>query len=307
MNVFKMALGMFRIMTAPQGAAKAFKNGRIPAVTAFLSQWNPFRDLPTDANVVHALREVRYIERTLRYLMVPTSLPGDDYALCSTLLRSLETRQDLSWLVLRETGVQDTIQVIARRGGIRTPIPDEPFGLHERAKTLDRHWHTLERNPAKPREWEAEFSSQRQPPLIRDEDALVLSLTQVSEAETMYRQWRTDRDWKVSYLKRHPPVPTGYVRVTRNQVHSDETWRMLPTVNSPDDGTSQHDTCKLLPIYASLVSQRVPLNWVNPDVVPVRRKRTDQKNRRDEQLKREHDRRSRQWEYQKQLKANRES
>lgn len=92
---------------------------------------NPYRDLPADQDV--ALREVLFITGTLRDTFLPTSLPEeDDYEFLSRLLRSLETRDDISWTTLHETGAERTIMAIANR---RRYFAAEPFGLTARLRS----------------------------------------------------------------------------------------------------------------------------------------------------------------------------
>ncbi|KAM0425869.1 hypothetical protein ACHAPT_008807 [Fusarium lateritium] len=269
---------------------------------AFLERCSPFKDLPDDSDTVNALREVNYIKTKLRYFLVPTSLPGDDYALCSTLLRSLETRRDLTWLVLQETGTQDTIRAISRRGGPRNPIPDEHFDLTQRAKALTAHWKTLSKQPDQPREWEPGFATQRAPPLITEDFKLDLDPTQIAEAEEKYEQWRTHRDLKVSYLKRNPPPPTGYVQATRDEVPVDETWDILPWVILPGTASPNDGTRRWLPIYTSLVTQHVPVRWRNPDVPPPREKTKEEWDQWKEEYEKGMERNEKQHEFQKQLR-----
>lgn len=272
----------------------------------FLQRFNPFKDLPNDPVTVNTFREVSYIKAKLRYFLVPTSLPGDDYLLCSKLLRSLETRHDLTWLVLDETGVRDTIQTISRRGSPREPIPDEPFDLTQRAKSLTAHWTALSKLPDCPKKWETGFSTQRHPPLIAEDFKLELDPEQTANLEKEYTEWRTGRDEKAAYLKYNPPHPTGYSQATRDQVHVDETWELLPWVifegaASPNDGSR-----RWLPIYTSLLSQKIPFGWRAPDAPPPRQKTQEEKDQWERENQEDTERRDRQWQFQKQLRKDRE-
>lgn len=294
LNVFKarsspVAAGRIINLKPLSDSSSSARLGR-----AFLERCNPFRDIPRDAKLENTLCEVRYIDRTLRDLMVPTSLPGDDYNLCSKLLRSLETRRDLTWLVLRETDIRDTISAIARRGGRRAPIPDEPLDLHSRVKALERHWSALEKCHTKLREWEPRYATQPQPPLLEGQEEYDLDLTdeQATHAEIEYREWRSDRDRKVSYLKLNPPEPSAFVPVERRDIQTDETWSVLPA----SDG---HFGKRLLPIWTPIVFQEVPLDWESPEgaLLSTRAERR----RRDEFRRRENNRREKKYEFQRQL------
>lgn len=296
MSAIRGILNVFRPRARPVGIInlKPLSDSNARVGRAFLERCNPFRDLPQDAKVENTLCEVRYIDRTLRDSLVPTSLPGDDYHLCSKLLRSLETRRDLTWLVLRETDIRDTISAIARRGGRRAPIPSEPHDIHSRAKALERHWSALEKCHTKLREWEPKYATQSQPPILDEKDgsALELSDEQAAQAEMEYREWRSDRDRKVSYLKTNPPEPATFVPVERRDIQTDETWNILP----PSD--SQHGM-RLLPVWTPIFFQEVPLDWENPD--PSLRSTRGEKRRREEFRRRENDRREKKYEFQKQL------
>ncbi|PNP60669.1 hypothetical protein FNYG_14583 [Fusarium nygamai] len=297
-------------MSAIRGFLNAFK-ARSPPITgiinlkplsdsnarvgrAFLERCNPFRDIPKDARLENTLCEVRYIDRVLRDTLVPTSLPGDDYNFCSKLLHSLETRRNLTWLVLRETDIRDTIGAIARRGGRRAPIPDEPHDIHNRAKALERHWSALEKCHAKLREWEPKYATQSQPPLLEEEGSVLeLSDEQAAHAEIAYREWRSDRDRKVSYLKLNLPEPAAFIPVERRDIQTDETWKILPHSEN-EIGT------RLLPVWTPIIFQEVPVDWKSPD--SSLRSTIGEKRRRNEFRRRENDRRERKFEFQKQLR-----
>ncbi|KAI8712561.1 hypothetical protein NCS52_01354600 [Fusarium sp. LHS14.1] len=307
MNVFRSFFNILKAKSPPQQTARMAQTVRasINPSHDFLQRCNPFKDLPDDPDTVNTFREVSYIKAKLQYYLVPTSLPGDDYALCSKLLRSLETRRDLTWLVLDETGTRDTVQAIGRRGTPREPIPEEPFDLSQRAKTLAAHWTALAKLPECPKKWEAAFSTQHQPPLITEEFKVELDPEQTADLEKEYTEWRTRRDEKAAYLKYNPPHPTGYVQATRDQVPVDETWELLPWVifegaASPNDGSR-----RWLPIYTSLLSQRVPFGWRAPDAPPPKQKTQEEKDQWEREYQEDNERREKKYALQKQLrKAN---
>ncbi|KAJ4267175.1 hypothetical protein NW762_003276 [Fusarium torreyae] len=301
MSAIRGFLNTFKARHPPVGiiSLKPLRESNRRVGRAFLERCNPFRDLPKDAALENTLCEVRYIDRTLRDMMVPTSLPGDDYHLCSKLLRSLETRRDLTWLVLRETDIRDTISAIARRGGRRSPIPNEPHDLQSRVRALERHWSALEKCHTRLREWEPKYASHRQPPLLDEKDGAVLELSdeQAADAEAEYREWRSDRDRKVSYLKLNPPEPAAFLKVARRDIQTDETWDMLPTSDSQQG-------LRLLPVYTPIIFQPVPLDWESPDT--SLRNTPAEKRRREEFRRRENDRREQKYEFQKQLRQEME-
>lgn len=89
---------------------------------------------------------------------MPTSLPDeDDYEFLSKPVRSLETRDDISWTTLDETGVARTVGAIAGRA--RADFAPELFGLTGRLEKLHSHWYKLERKEGKPEKWEVEHDS----------------------------------------------------------------------------------------------------------------------------------------------------
>ncbi|KAL2673939.1 hypothetical protein Neosp_012384 [[Neocosmospora] mangrovei] len=304
MNVFRNFFNILKATNPPQQTARMAQTVRasINPSHDFLQRFNPFKDLPDDPDTVNTFREVSYIKAKLQYYLVPTSLPGDDYALCSKLLRSLETRRDLTWLVLDETGTRETIQAIGRRGTPREPTPEEPFDLSQRAKTLAAHWTALAKLPGCPKKWEAAFSTQHQPPLITEESKLELDPEQAADLEKEYTEWRTRRDEKAAYLKYNPPHPTGYVQATRDQVPVDETWELLPWVifegaASPNDGSR-----RWLPIYTSLLSQRIPFGWRAPDAPPPKQKTQEEKDQWEREYQKDNERREKKYALQKKLR-----
>ncbi|GAD98933.1 hypothetical protein NECHADRAFT_52057 [Paecilomyces variotii No. 5] len=241
---------------------------------------NPYRDLPADPAVLDTIKEVAYISDILSATFLPTSLPDDDYALCSHYLRSLETRTDISWLVLEETGIDRTISAISSRGrSWRNPIPDEPFSLHERFTKLHQHWWALQLDPGKPERWEKWFDETYLPPLLKskplenaqDSQPFQIQFTpdQQAEADAKFAKYLRERERKVSYLKIHPPKPLGFVPVSRDSGASQRAWGSLFSDGVVEAGRSisfgsltENPTFK--PIYGSLGLELVPFSWVSP-------------------------------------------
>ncbi|KAL1871547.1 hypothetical protein Plec18167_007107 [Paecilomyces lecythidis] len=281
---------------------------------------NPYRDLPNDPAVLQTIKEVAYISDILRDTFLPTSLPDDDYALCSSYLRSLETRTDLSWLVLEETGIDRTISAIAGRGSSsRSPIPDEPFSLHERFKKLSQHWHTLQLDPAKPERWEKWFDETYLPPLLKskplestqDGQPFQVQFTpeQQAEADAKFTKYLKERERKVSYLKIHPPKPMGFVPVSRDSGSIRRAWGNLFSDGRVEAGRSipfgsltENPTFK--PIYRSLWLESVPFSWVSPAEKDKPESDEDRERQTTEilnNMEKMRERRARQEEFQKQL------
>lgn len=253
---------------------------------ADFSSTNPYRDLPDDPSVLDTIREVLFIGDVLQSGLLPTSLPDDDYALFSDLLRSLETRQDLTWLVMQETRVDRVIMATANRGGsLRSAIPDEPHDLQARVVALHRHWSALQREPDHPERWSPEFDTASVPPLLGAKalgdspDAtqlfhLTLDPEQAAEADKKYAEYRSRRDWKVSYLKRNPPTPLAWAPVPQESAELKSTWESIFTDGIVEAGrqvlaTKLTKNPKFKPIYRDLLTERVPYDWVNPEIPAV--------------------------------------
>ncbi|KAF9881437.1 hypothetical protein CkaCkLH20_00583 [Colletotrichum karsti] len=243
------------------------------------SATNPWRDLPSDPAVHDTLKEVLLIGDTLRDGLLPTSLPDDDYDTYSTMLLSLEGREDLTWLIIQETGIDKTIMAIANRGGHHSPIPEEPHDLHERVKRLHDHWWALTSAKDKPERWETRFDTTYLPSLLTGKALdsseklkgfkLDLTPAQKAEAEAKYKAYRQRRDRAVAYLKKNPPKPMAWVPIDSAPEKAQGIW-----------GTIFHDGIiqagrKVLgkqmaanpmfkPIYRDLTTERIPYGWVDP-------------------------------------------
>jgi hypothetical protein len=242
---------------------------------------NPYRDLPADQDV--ALREVLFITGTLRDTFLPTSLPEeDDYEFLSRLLRSLETRDDISWTTLHETGAERTIMAIANR---RRYFAAEPFGLTARFAKLHEHWYRLQREEGKPERWEAEHDTTFLPPLLKTRGLdgegavdsstrggvaeLLLSAEQREEVDERYAEWRKDRDRKVSYLKIHPPAPIAWVPLPKKEGGIRAAWDEAMQGGAVEAGKRVADRLlvaspKWKPIYGDLLAEMVPIGWMAP-------------------------------------------
>ncbi|KAF4889470.1 hypothetical protein CGCF415_v014057 [Colletotrichum fructicola] len=242
---------------------------------------NPWRDLPADPAVHETLKEVLLIGDTLRDGMLPTSLPGDDYDTYSAMLRSLEGREDLTWLVIQETRIDQTVSAIANRGGYHSPIPEEPHDLHERAKRLHNHWFKLTSAKDKPERWEVRFDTTYLPSLLTAQALdsgerakgfkLDLTPAQKAEAEEKYKAYRKRRDRAVSYLKKNPPKPMAWVPI---QTDAEEVKRGIWETIFSDGivragrkvlGKQMAANPLFKPVYRDLVTERVPYGWVDPN------------------------------------------
>ncbi|KAF2488860.1 hypothetical protein BU16DRAFT_472726 [Lophium mytilinum] len=251
------------------------------ATTEELSRINPWRDLLPSQDGV--LRELIYIGHVLRDL-TPTTLPEDDYQLFSDLLRSLETRTNISWRVYEESEIRNPIMSACNR----KPIPDEPFDINKRVNALHKYWDALSILPEKPGRWLDESDTTFIPPKLRgrqisdgeggalsqlqEDDAIFkLNLTpeQNTEATKVYQKWRRNRDHKVSYLKLHPPTPMAWFPVSSSSTGASTAWNEV----FPDGkiGRGRHVASSKLvgnkkwkPMFRSLLTENIPFDWVDP-------------------------------------------
>lgn len=280
---------------------------------------NPHRDLPSDPAVHNTIKEVRYISDVLAQLW-PTSLPDDNFELYSAALRSVETRQDLTWLVVQESEIQIRVRNIAARTDRhrykRNPIPDEPFNLSGRAQTLRDHWANLESSA--PYRWEAAFDTVLIPPLLENGDdghdtpsATPISLTAEKQVEVDldYVDYLRARNNKVAYFKRTPPNPMAWNPSNRDTESVKEAWASIggavPSrhLSSKELQASGH----FVPMYRSLNLEDVPILYVDPDAPEMS---ADEKQeyfaRSGAKHAKRRERREKQKALQEQLKAERE-
>ncbi|KAL2680437.1 hypothetical protein Neosp_008038 [[Neocosmospora] mangrovei] len=232
----------------------------------------------------------------LSYYLLPTTLPDDDLDLCKNMLRSLETRRDLTSLVLRETSILDTIFSISR---LRKPATHELPDLQSRVVSLNNHWRLLNANPTP---LSRGYATAHSPPLMQRNYQLALTLEQAAEAELHYRLWRTNRDRKVSYLKENPPEPIRARTVTYGEIGSHAVWKALPWTPEEMEKAPEDRQMKFEPLYQPIESQAVPLDWVNPGSSPAFT--TPEEERRWDVIRRRfNERKDRQVEHAKKLMA----
>lgn len=187
---------------------------------------NPYRDFPSDQ--VDALREILFIVYTFDSELEPTSLPDADHGFYSTLLRSLETRTDITWLISEETKICDAIERVHNR---QEPTVDEGHDFKQRVKNLRQFWHEV-RQPPQPHKWEPAYYSESLPPIIKsDAEAPIVKLPltpeQEAQAEAIAALHLRKHARNASHLKDNPPNPMGFVPQERDAATSDEAWDLL--------------------------------------------------------------------------------
>ncbi|RKU47928.1 hypothetical protein DL546_009358 [Coniochaeta pulveracea] len=245
---------------------------------------NPYRDLPEDQLTV--VKEILFTAETLRDVFLPTSLPDeDDYGFLSKLVRTLETREDISWTTLRETGVDSTLGHIANR----RVFADEPYELTDRFRRLSEHWSRLALEEGKPERWEVEHDVTFLPPVLKvkglehqggvnggveeeeEEGVLGALLTgeQREKMEERWAEWKKNRDRSVSYLKSHPPRPLAWFPVPKSQAGKIAAWTELVDDGAVEAGKSVDEervvaSQKWKPWYVGWEMEDVPMEWRAP-------------------------------------------
>jgi hypothetical protein len=222
-----------------------------------------------------------YIYEYLRDTLLPTSLPDTDYELCSTFLRSLETREDLTFLVIYESDIRSGVNAIASRyDSPSNPMAEEPFELQARFKALSQHWGDIEQAPNVPHKWESTWDTAKLPPLLKAQPLVVngvdgdfqrqggfkLEFTPEQEvaATKIFNHYNSTRSYK-----EHPPKPLGWAPVAKQPFALHSAWEdLFPDGNIeagrsiPDHKLAGNDAWR--PIYGSLMLESVPWTWVQP-------------------------------------------
>jgi hypothetical protein len=247
----------------------------LQAAQAYYASTNPYRDLPPDQE--QAVKEVLYIAETLRDTFLPISLPEkDDYDLFSSLLRSLETRRDVSRTTFHETGVDRTLMAIANRPASVTEV--ELAGLVERFAALHEHWSRLAREAGKPERWEVRHDVTFLPPLVETGDVsgedegigALLGPERVADMEDRFAEWHQSRNRKVSYLKTHPPRPLAWVPVlAADGGGRDAAWADVLDGGVVEAGKRIAEKALVRspawkPFYRDLSTENVPFDWQVP-------------------------------------------
>lgn len=169
--------------------------------------------------------------------LIPIALPQDDFELYSSILKSLETRTDLTWRIYEESDIRGTIMSVANR---KQPDVAKKYSIASRSNALYKHWDSQARQPGKPERWEEASSTTFVKPLLHGHSIeasekgtgegfkLVLNAEQSAHADKVYRKWRKKYDREAAYLKDHPPNPIGWAPITRvnadvrNEVFQDD-------------------------------------------------------------------------------------
>lgn len=236
---------------------------------------NPIRHLPTDPATQLMFRDVNFITKTLRSNLVSQLASDDDLEVYSNMLRNLETRADLTHLVMAELEPGPALGYIARE---RAKLPENaadsaPYLLQSRMEGLSQYWKGV-RGDA-PREWTSEFDTVTIAPSIINVDDqarlktladIGLSEEQIKEADAEFEKFRIQHSRTASYFTRHPPVPQAFT--VRPGVDSKALYDSL----RDSDGKVARDKIlnhpDYLPIYfesRGMMALDVPWTWEDPD------------------------------------------
>ncbi|PQE16437.1 hypothetical protein CJF31_00009656 [Rutstroemia sp. NJR-2017a BVV2] len=175
---------------------------------------------PPSPEIENAVKE-GYLKRVL----TPTPLPDDDLQLMSDYLLSLETRDDLTVHVLRQTEARSQIGLVRR---IRLN-DDTRYNFKSRATALEKHWSSIESltSESTPKEMLADRPvAPIRIELPDDKPAgwkLDLGETRAAEAQ---RQLELNNIWKNRCIKYwttvQPPRTIGWVPLVG------DAWKKVP-------------------------------------------------------------------------------
>jgi hypothetical protein len=174
--------------------------------------------------------------------LYPATLPGDDLQHFSDLIRSIETRTNMSWRVFYETKLALRVAMAASREYLPfSTVTEEPFQMQTRLMALALHWVNITTKMDRPGIWEEQSATIFLPPLlpksslgeqdqgqvdrhIAGDFKLVLSPEQDAKARAAYTRWRGLHDRAASYFQAHPPTPSQWEVSTRSNalVHREE-------------------------------------------------------------------------------------
>ncbi|KAF2154432.1 hypothetical protein K461DRAFT_129309 [Myriangium duriaei CBS 260.36] len=241
----------------------------------------PHQDIP--AAQESTLREILYAANTLSKEITPVLLPenSDDAHLAyyDAIMTNLETRHDISWLVLEETslisslrGLHDNRQRriegakfgwagIHNEAGVPLTPAEERlyahFNVANRGHALYQHF-DAERVRKAVATWDPDYVNTFVPPFrslspLETAPAIVVDEGQAAEAMSEYDSLMSRRYHAISYLKLHPPKPMGWAPLTS------DAW--AKTRKSDIDSGNLHGRPEWKPIYRKWDLEDVPIGW----------------------------------------------
>jgi hypothetical protein len=156
---------------------------------------------------------VDYIKQWL--IRPPTPTNASELECYSDMILSLETRTDLTNLVLKFTEIENALIRVGR-----LKLEDDSHNLAKRANSLKRHWGDIRNAALKGTREDLVF-----PPFVATLPAgkppgwkLELSDKATEEAEKLYAAKKSQLDYGGSYFSVNPPRPIGWVPL------NDKAW-----------------------------------------------------------------------------------
>ncbi|OAQ80693.1 hypothetical protein VFPBJ_06278 [Purpureocillium lilacinum] len=218
----------------------------------------PYDYEPPSAAQEDAVRQVAYIGLLLKTHAPPHA--EDDLELLSLLLLSLETRGDLSRRVLQYTDAEHAIKAVSRK----CDSPEaNAFHLATRAKALVGHWDACNRSddPKKDATGDISYPPLKSPSAAGKPDnwKLALSESASSDADSIFKATKMEREHACSYFRQHRPKPMAWHPKTA------DAWNKVDR-KAAQSGDMYH-LADFIPIYMGydLQAMDVPFSWKNPD------------------------------------------
>ncbi|PQE17436.1 hypothetical protein CJF32_00008669 [Rutstroemia sp. NJR-2017a WRK4] len=224
----------------------------------------PLEYCPPSPEIENAVKEVGYILEYLGRVLTPTPLPDDDLQLLSDYLLSLETRDDLTVHVLRQTEAKSKISVVSR---IRLN-DDTRYNFKSRATALEKHWSSIESFTSKSTPKEMLADRPVAPISIELPDdkpagwKLDLGETRAAEAQ---RRLELNNIWKNRCIKYwttvKPPRTIGWAPL------SGDAWKKVPRADL--ENGDLFFTPYFIPIWESFGLASMDASfWTDPSNTP---------------------------------------
>ena len=253
----------------------------------------PHPDLPE--NQTQTLREVLFITHKLRSaleeVLLPEEATDEDLWRYDQMTKSLETRGDLSWLVLEESNAAKLYNACRGReesrltdgrivSKIKPRTADEQrleakYAIFRRLKRLHQYYNSLtygerelqegdsaDRGEYKrPNSWAPEFVEDRLPPFKPQPDGVdetehfvLTNLNDKEKADELYDDLMKRRNRAIAYLKIHPPKPEGWAP------RRSDAWEMTSQVDL-ETGKLHGKPEYWKPLYGSWGMEYIPTMW----------------------------------------------
>jgi hypothetical protein len=206
--------------------------------------------------------QVGYLADMLEMTLCPSPLPEDDLQLCSDMLLSLETRDDLTTRVFFSAPADKIIARIVSS----CQIPDEDeFNILSRIKALAEYWSEQGDKFRQNAKDAIPRSGSTFPPFLISLPVekgpawkFELNVERQEEAQKLYMAQKAVRAHHLSYFRLHPPAPMGWSP-------SGDALKSTPRQKMATGDL--YDSPLWEPIYMDWALQcfDVPFNWKNPE------------------------------------------